>query len=235
MTSAPVFPQGKASRQHSLRHLLRRLARDASGVAFIEFAYVLPILLTLGLVGADLARLAIVNMQVSQIALSVADNAARLGQTDNTGITPTIQEGDVDAVLGGAMWEGQSIDLEKNGRIILSSFEFHTDKNRQYIHWQRCRGQLNKRSAYGNDTDRNGLTGPAMKGIGQGTPRITAGRGTAVMFVEITYNYEGLLGMPYGLGEKELRHEGAFLIRDDRELARGLAGTSNRSRCGANA
>jgi len=213
-----------------LLHLLRRLAIDSSGVAFIEFAYVLPILLTLGLVGTDLARLAITNMEVSQIALSLADNASRLGQTDNSGITPTVREADVDAVINGAMREGEAIDLQRNGRIILSSLEYDATKKRQFIHWQRCRGAFIRHSAYGNDTSRNGLTGTALTGMGQkGT--IKADAGTAVMFVEIYYQYEGLLGAPFGLGQKEIRREAAFLTRDDRNLTPGLTGTSNKSRC----
>jgi hypothetical protein len=213
-----------------LAKLLGRLARDNSGVAFVEFAYVLPLLLGLGLVGTDLARLAIVNMQVSQIALSLADNASRLGQTENSAIAPTVTEADVDAVIDGAVREGGSIDLLKNGRIVLTSLEYDSEEKRQYIHWQRCRGKLDKGSAYGNDSDRNGLTGPALKGLGKGT-KISVSGDTAVMFVELYYRYEGLLGIPYGLGERMLHQEGAFLIRDDRNLVPGVTGTSSRSPC----
>jgi hypothetical protein len=210
--------------------LLRRLSRDSRGVALIEFAYVLPLLLGLGLVGMDLARLAITNMQLSQIALSLADNASRLGQTDNSAIAPTVTEADVDAVIDGAIREGGSIDLRNYGRIVLSSFEYESTQERQYIHWQRCRGRLPRRSAYGNDSDQNGLTGPPLTGLGKGTKITVSGR-NAVMFVEIYYRYEGLLGIPYGLGTKTLRQEGAFLTRDDRALQPGLTGTTSRSRC----
>jgi len=210
--------------------LLRRLRHDSSGLALIEFAYTLPILLTLGLLGADAARLTVTNMQVSQIALSLADNASRLGQTDNSGITPTVREADVDAVIDGALKQGAPINLSENGRVILTSFEYSEDRERQYIHWQRCRGALAGQSAYGNDSTRNGLSGSRIEGLGKGS-QITVSRGTAVMFVEITYRYDPLLGSPFGIGEKTLRHEGAFLIRDDRNLTPGLTGTSDRSRC----
>jgi len=209
---------------------LSRLVRDRTGVALTEFALVLPLLLLLGLVGIDLARLAMINMQVSQIALSLADNASRLGQTENSAVAPTIREADVDAVIDGAIREGGSIDLLTNGRVIISSLEYEKDVGRQYIHWQRCRGQLPRGSAYGNDTDRNGLSGPMLTGLGKGTKVSVSGR-TAVMFVEIYYRYEALLDLPYGLGEKLLHREGAFLIRDDRNLGPGLTGSSSRSPC----
>jgi len=231
MSRAAAILLGRTRRRARLLALLRRLGRDRSGLALIEFAYTLPVLLTLGLLGADVARLTVFNMQVSQVALSLADNASRLGQTDNSGITPTVREADVDAVIDGALRQGAPIDLQKNGRVILSSFEYDADRKLQYIHWQRCRGGLGGQSSYGNDSTRNGLTGPRITGLGQGSQKITVGPGTAVMFVEITYRYDPLLGTPFGLGERMLRHEGAFLIRDDRNLTPGLTGSSDRSRC----
>ena len=83
--------------------LALRLARDGSGVSLIEFALMLPVLMTLGLLGTEVAWMSSVNMQVSQIALSLADNASRLGQTDNSSVTPTISEADIDSIMSGAI------------------------------------------------------------------------------------------------------------------------------------
>ena len=65
----------------------------------IEFALVLPLFLLLGLFGTEMAHMTTVNMQVSQLATSLADNASRLGQTDNSAVTPTISEVDIDSVM----------------------------------------------------------------------------------------------------------------------------------------
>lgn len=204
------------------------LAKDTSGVSFIEFAFVLPVLLTLGLFGAEIARLATTNMRISQIALSVADNASRLGQTDNSGVQPTITEGNVDAILGGAMRDGASINLEGQGRIILSSLEYDSGEDRQFIHWQRCRGSLAKTSNYGpEDPDVNG---PEISGMGAPS-QISAQTGQSVMFVEIQYTYESLFQNPFGTGRKTLRKEAAFITRDDRNLGPGLTGGSSQSAC----
>lgn len=213
------------------RRLLRGLPSDLRAVTTIEFAFILPVLLTMGLFGADIARMAVVNMRVSQIALTLSDNASRLGQTDNSGITPTVSESIVDAIIDGAIRDGMGIDLEENGRIILSSLEYDDVTGKQYIHWQRCRGDDPVESRYGNDSDKNGLNGPVIVGMGSGKQKISSRPGQAVMFVEIEYDYEGLFNNPYGTGKKRLRKEAAYLIRDDRNLAPGLTGGASNSVC----
>ncbi len=208
------------------------IRRDIRGVSLVEFALVLPVLLTLGLFGADIARMVTVKLRVSQIALSLADNASRLGQTDNSGITPTITEANVDAIVNGALREGEGIQLEQNGRIILSSLEYDDVTGKQFIHWQRCRGEAVTESRYGNDSNNNGLNGSAITGLGSSDTKITAKSGQAVMFVEIEYNYDPLFQNPFGTGGKTMRQEAAFLTRDDRNLAPGLTGGTSNSSCG---
>jgi hypothetical protein len=208
-----------------LRRRLRRLRRDRSGIAVMELAICLPPLIYMGMYGLELVNLATANMQISQIALSLADNASRLGQTDNSGVTPTIQETDVDSVMTGAVKQGAPMDLVNRGKIILTSLEVDGYTGKQYIHWQRCRGALDRDSAYGNDTNHNGLTGAAIAGLGDGTQKITALPGSAVMFVEIYYNYERLFGDFFIKDNKVLTREAAFVIRDDRNLTPGVTGT----------
>ena len=211
------------------RALWRRFLGDTNAVAFIEFAIVLPVLLTLGLFGAEIARLSSTNMRISQIALSVADNASRLGQTDNSGVQPTITEANVDAILGGAMRDGAGINLQSQGRIILSSLEYDSGDDRQFVHWQRCRGDLESASQYGpEDPD---LSGPPITGLGKSTNQITAQIGQSVMFVEVVYTYDPLFNLPFGTGTKTLRKEAAFLTRHDRNLGPGLTGGSSQSSC----
>lgn len=209
----------------------RRLHASRSGVSMVEFALVLPVLLTMGLYGTEIARMATINMTLSQIALSLADNASRLGQTDNSGVTPTITEGNVDAVLSGAIRDGVAIDLERDGRIILTSLEFDDFTGRQFIRWQRCRGNLDVDSSYGNDSTLNGLSGAPITGMGRGAQKVTAQSGMAVMYVEVEYTYRALFENPFGSGDRTLRKEAAYLIRDDRNLTPGLTGGSSDSDC----
>lgn len=213
-------------RSHALRlrRFARRLARSTSGAILIEFAFTFPILLTLGLFGAELANYMSVRMQVSQIALSIGDNAARIGQTDNSAVTPTVSFSDAKTVLSGGILQGGNINLQANGRIILSSLERDAATGRQYIHWQRCMGALAKASSYGPSG--YGLTGTVLPGMGQTGHVITADNGISVMFVEIYYKYPGLLGKLY-INEPVFKQEAAFIIRDDRSLDEGLTGTAD--------
>lgn len=205
------------------RTFLRRLRRDQRGVSFMEFALILPILVTLGFYGTEIAYMAVVNMQVGQMASSLADNASRLGQTDNSAVTPSVTETMIDSVMSGALVQGSSFNFAANGKLILSSLENSTatTPNRQYIHWQRCRGSLVTKSKYGPAL--TGLTGTALAGMGN--PVITANTGSAVMYVEVYYTYQPLFGTMF-VNKTTFRRESAFMIRDDRNLTAGVTGTS---------
>jgi hypothetical protein len=206
----------------SLAGLAARLRKDKGGVSILEFALVLPILLTVGLYGTELAYMAMVNMEVSQIATAVADNASRLGQTDNSAVAPTVNESQVDSVMAGALAEGEAFDFEKNGRVILSSLEKNPSNNQQYIHWQRCRGSYIKASAYGPQ-------GTYVSGMGEGASSITALDNSAVMFVEVYYKYQPLFGNMFA-ENTVFRQEAAFMVRDDRDLSQP-PGTGGKSSC----
>jgi hypothetical protein len=201
---------------------LAALRRDVSGISMVEFALVLPFLVGLGMTGIEIAHMASANMQVSQIALSVADNASRLGQSDNSAIAPTIGETDVNAVLGGALRQGDTLDFETHGRIVLSSLEVNDgptadpDDDYQYIHWQRCTGDLTKSSSYGAES-------AEVTGIGR--KNLKANPGQAVMFVEVFYEYQPLFA-GFLAGDMSFHKEAAFIVRDDRDLASGLSGTN---------
>jgi len=58
--------------------MLRSLRRDSRGLALTEFAFAAPIFLTLVLAGLELTNLALAHLRVSQMAMTVADNAGRV-------------------------------------------------------------------------------------------------------------------------------------------------------------
>lgn len=207
-------------RAPAIGRALRVLRDDRRGVSFLEFALILPVLLTLGLYGTEMAYMATVNMQVGQMAASIADNASRLGQTDNSAVTPTVTETQVDSVMAGALAEGAAFDFARNGRIILSSLEVNSS-GRQYIHWQRCRGGLSTLSKYGK-------AGDVVTGMGD--PLITATANSAVMYVEVSYDYKPLFGTMF-VDAPRFRREAAYIIRDDRNITPGVTGTGGQSSC----
>ena len=217
LTSLPPVP----AQLRRFGRRLKRLRRDNRGLALIEFAISLPVFLGLGMFGIELANYAVTSMNVSQISLTIADNAARMGQTSSSSTTKTIYRSDVNSIFAGAAKQGENIDLTGHGRVVLSSLETVPDLDRQVIHWQRCTGSGAYESRYGPEFT-NEVTDPSFVGMGPTGREIRAPIGDAVMYVEVFYEYQGLFGDMF-LGNRLIRHEAAFPIRDDRNLEPGVA------------
>lgn len=201
-----------------LAGFLGRLCRAEQGLSVVEFALILPLFLSAGMMGVEVAQMSLINMRVSDIASAVADNASRMGQTDNSAITPTVSEAQIDSVLRGAELEGASFRLVPNGRVILSSLEVDPATGRQFIRWQRCRGSMAVTSRFGPAG--YGLTGTAITGLGRTGAVVSASPDQAVMVAEVVYRYRPLLiGMFFN--EMTFRQEAYFLVRDDRNLTGG--------------
>ena len=187
----------------------RRLKKDSKGVALIEFAFSLPILLALIFGGLETANFALAHLRVSQIAMTAADNAGR--------VDTTIDEANIQEVFAGARLVGEAIDFEANGRIVLSSLQPNNrtgSDEGQMINWQRCMGQLTSVDpAYGVEDDGR-YDSSLATGMGATGNMITSAEGTAVMFVEVTYNYQPLLSTMNILGTRQIRYESAFNVRD---------------------
>jgi hypothetical protein len=211
-----------------------RIVRDTAGTSFLEFALIMPVLIGMGMYGTEIANMSITRMQVSQLAISVADTASRLQQNDNSPIPPTVTEDDVDSVMMGADEQGRSINLAERGRVILSSLEEDPITRRQFIHWQRCTGGKLVNSRYGNEGSLNGLAGAVLAGMGTGATRITAPPGSAVMFAEVHYDYQGIFGELF-VEDVLFIQEAAFIVRDARDLRAanlsGLTGGGSDSGC----
>lgn len=196
------------------RIVARRLARNARATVLIEMAFCIPLLVLLGFGGLEMANLALINTRVSQIGLNTADNASRIAAGSNLA-QPQVREIDINEVFVGAEKQAKGLDLKARGRIILSSLERNKDDG-QWIHWQRCYGDMKVASAYGPEG--TGATGTSFKGMGPKDREVTAASGTAVMFVEVIYQYDPLL---YGkwLGPRTIRSAAAFNIREARDLS----------------
>ena len=188
-------------------HHLSRLHRDENGVAFVEFAFVAPILLTLILGGLELANYALAHLRVNQIAMTVADNAGRV----QTGI----DEANVYEVFSGAEVIGDPLNFEANGRIVLSSLQDNGQTGSdhgQMINWQRCWGDLEIDPAYGVEGD--GREDDELEdGMGKDGSKILSVPDSAVMVVEVTYDYQPLIGSGFMPVSGQIRHESAFNVR----------------------
>lgn len=195
---------------------LARLRRDSSALALIEFGYSLPIFFALGMYSIEVASLAQANLRVSQIALALADNASRVGVTSTLNIQQ-LREVDINDVLQGARLQTANLDLLNRGRITLSSLEQNATGG-QWIHWQRCLGMKKGAgydSSYGKTDD--GKTGNALPGMGPAGGVVQAPPQSAVMFVEINYDYKPVIA-PWLIGSKRIQYVASFVVRDKRDL-----------------
>jgi len=188
-----------------IRATLRRVIRDDRAVAVIEFAYAAPVFLVLVLGGLELTNLALVYQRVNHMSSTVADNAGRAPEQ--------IDESDIYEFLTGADLIGRSIDFEEHGRVILSSFNRGRDglQENQKINWQRCWGELDVGSAYGKQGNGSN-TDKFADGIGPEGNKISVREGSALMFVEVVYDYQPLVGTGW-FTPPQIRAESAFNVR----------------------
>ena len=192
----------------AMRAGLRDLARSESGLALVEFAYALPIFVVLLLGGLEVSNLALAHLRINQIAMTVADNAGR--------VRTAIDETHIYEVFAGADLVGAPIDFVDNGRIVLSSLEPNGRtgaQEGQMINWQRCHGNLAVASSYG--TQGTGRTNATLAdGMGAEGNRIVSADGTAVMFVEVIYQYRPAIFGGFGTAPRIIRYESAFNVRE---------------------
>lgn len=199
---------------------LRGLLRNRSGVAMVEFALGAPFLLAAGLWGTEVANYALVTMKVNQLAVHLADNASRIGDT-STLQNRRIYESDINDILIGAnIHAGAGVDIYEHGRVIISSVEVWNNSvhgsgksdGQQFIHWQRCLGSKNATSDYGNQNQ------ALPDGIGPDGDEITAEPEAPVMFVEISYTYQPLISERF-VGDRTIKTISAFMVRDSRDMS----------------
>lgn len=194
--------------RHTRVDTIRRISTCSSGVAAVEMAFTFPVLLLMIFGGLEIAQMAMTHMRLSQIAITVADNAGRV----RTGI----DESNIYEVFSGGNLIGKSLSFEENGRIVLSSLEPNgkpDSREGQTINWQRCFGSLDVSSKYGVQGD--GANDNSLSdGLGKEGNKIQSADGSAVMFVEVTYRYTPLVsGLP-GWGPQLIRYESAFNVRE---------------------
>lgn len=193
---------------------LHRLRGDSSGLAAVEFALTSPIILAMFLSGAELTNYAITKLRISQIALHVADNASRIG-TNSLLTAPQISETQINDLLIGANLQAGALSLSTRGRVIVSSLEPVANPNtttKFKIRWQRCYGGKTYASSYGvqGDTNKNNM-GP----VGQ---TVTTPDDTAVMFVEVAYDYQPLISSRL-VPTTVIKDIAAMTVRDNRDYA----------------
>ncbi|HEX8415309.1 MAG TPA: pilus assembly protein [Sphingomicrobium sp.] len=199
----------------------RRLLPDTSGVALIEFSLVLPILVLMALTGSELNSYITTKMRVSQLALQVSDDAARIGAGSRLA-AKRINESDINDVFIGAQLQSGELDLLNNGRVIISSLEpvaTPNTTNRFRIRWQRCYGvKTSYTPGYGTAGTTN------MIGMGPAARQVTAQEGGATMFVEVYFVYKPLIGLGTRAPTTTFTEIASMAVRERRDLSGGNNG-----------
>lgn len=193
--------------------LLRRLRADRNAAAIVEIGLSMPVLMGLALAGVEVVNLADLHVRLNQLSITVADNASRAKQAV-IGNAPRMREYDVNQVFTGASLQVADLDFPNRGRVILSSLQTNSSGG-QWIQWQRCWGSRTYASRYG--VQGTGASGTSFAGMGPVTSRMTAETGTAIMFVEVAYQYRPLFFTGV-VNSTVIRKESAVYVRDDRDL-----------------
>jgi len=198
--------------------MLARLRADTRGLALLEFAFILPVFLVLSLTGAELTNYVVTRMRVSQMALHLADNAARIG-SGSLLQAKTISEADINDLLTGTGMQAGELNLYTQGRVIISSLEPMANPNtggRYKIGWQRCRGsETSHKSSYGIVGQTSGTN---MTGMGPTGRKVTAPDNGATMFVEVYYKYTPLVKTSLS-PSATMTETASMMVRDRRDLS----------------
>ncbi|WEK01086.1 MAG: pilus assembly protein [Candidatus Sphingomonas phytovorans] len=206
ITRLPHFP-GRA---------LALFSEDRSGLALLEFALILPVFLTMALTGAEMTNYITTKMRISQLALHIADDAARMGSGSQLA-SKTINEADINDLFTGAQMQSGELDLQTNGRVILTDLEPTSNPNTAgtyKIGWRRCYGA--KTSYTRQYPPGNGTT--SLTGIGPAGRQVTAQDDNATMFVEVFYTYVPLVGRGTLAPTTTFTEFASMAVRDRRDL-----------------
>jgi len=201
---------------------LRRLCRDRTGLAMMEFALAAPIMLIVMASGLEAANMALAVLKVHQIAATTADNVAR--------VRDSISESDVNEALLGGVITGSSLDFANRGRIVVSDVMTNgqaSPKTGQTILWQRCTGKLNTtESAPAYGTQGKGATDNSLQSMGKAPRSVSPSPDSVLVFAEVTYRYQPLISATI-FGTPILRSESAFTVREraSEPLTAGASGT----------
>lgn len=220
-------------RFQKIRSFAADIGKNRSGLALVEFAVSLPFFMGLAIASVETANYAATTMQVNQIVVHVADNAARMG-TSNLEGRKRVEEIDINDVFTGARHEGRGLLLDGfhpyvdpgtnqtvsrgNARIFLSSVEpvnSPNNANKFKIKWQRCSGPgTHYQPIYGKPG-----THGNVDGIGPTGRQITAPDYGAVMFAEVHYHFTPMLDIGFSnLVAKDIIATSAMIVRDSRDL-----------------
>lgn len=191
--------------------MMRQLLNSTAGTSVIEFALALPLFVFAVVGGMELAWTAMQHQRVQRIAATSADNAAReRGSIDET---------DIHEIMAAVKTNGESLNIEEQGTVIISSIQRNSDNNGNWIRWQRCIGKDEYVSEYGREG--KGQNDRSLQGVGKNRT-MNPPQGVALILAEVFYDNEPLITDSY-FEQKTFKYQTAFIVRDRNDLSLGNA------------
>jgi Flp pilus assembly protein TadG len=137
----------------AILRLLRRFAADREGIALVEFAAVLPVLVLMLFGGFETTRYILLQLKLDRTATSIADLVSQLDGVSEANLTDIYEAGE-DIM--------SPFDIATQGRIVVSNV-YRPDSDPAVVQWQRMTtGGLASTSQLGDEDDEaslpNGLT-----------------------------------------------------------------------------
>jgi len=152
-----------------------RFLRDQAGLAYLEFAFALPLLLMLFLGGVEVTRYILIVQKTEKIAATVADLTAQSQTTTSSELSIIIQA---------ASQVMQPFSFGSNGYVIISSVT-KTGTNAPVVNWQYSGGGT------WTQTSQVGTTGHTAS-LPSGFTMVDKDN---IIIAEVYYNYAPMLSI----------------------------------------
>ncbi|MEO0499253.1 MAG: TadE family protein [Pseudomonadota bacterium] len=164
------------------------LKSDESGIAFMEFALMMPVFLSFILVAIEFGNYMVAAQKIDKLAFISADMVARA--------TLPPDEGQMADTLQSIHSASLPFELRRDGRVIITGLLGIENDNKELANrlvWQRCEGRMaNIASQFGKEDgqeakDREGVTLPQ---------NIVLPQGQMVIVAEVAYDYQPIISEP---------------------------------------
>ncbi|MAZ03742.1 MAG: hypothetical protein CMN56_11455 [Sneathiella sp.] len=192
------------SLSNRLTSRLQAFIRNHRGVAIVEFAMLLPLLMLLTAGSFEVARYALMTQKLDRITATLSDLIARSG---NEAITET----EISNIIDSALFMAQPFDISDGSVIFLTSVQGRAGQAPEILS-QRASGNLTGyNSAIGSTVGDDATLPAAFPDAGSGE---TLSDGETLIIAEIIYDYSPYLTGKLGFfGDMTLKARAYFRPR----------------------
>ncbi|MEH6526722.1 MAG: TadE/TadG family type IV pilus assembly protein [Sneathiella sp.] len=174
--------------------------RNRRGVAMVEFAMLLPLLMLLAAGSFEVARYALIMQKLDRIVATLSDLVARSGNE-------TMTETEISNIMDSAFFMAQPFDITGDAMMILTSVEGRTGQAPEILS-QRISGSVTGAvSAIGTTINGNATLPSAFPDAGSGE---TLDNGETLVVAELVYNYTPYLTGDIGFFGDQVFYRNAF-------------------------